>query len=254
MKLRVLIAEDEELSREHLRKLLESEPQIEITAECRSGKEALAAFGWTRPDVLLLDVRLPELDGFGVISALTKEDRPIIIFVTGSESFALRAFESEAADYLLKPFHRERLQAALGRARERLAARKLISEQNEIDSPLDRLTIKSESRISIVRTAEVDWMSAADNYVEIHVGKSRHLMRTTVTALLARLPRKLFARISRSALVNVERVKEIHPQTHGDYFVVMNNGTRLRGSRKYRADFAEMLSGQTSGEAKNNSL
>jgi len=246
MKLRVLIAEDEPLSREHLRSLLESDPQVQIVAECSTGKEALEAIEQTHPDVLLLDVRLPELDGFGVISGLAKGDRPAVIFVTGSESFALRAFESEVADYLLKPFDRERLQTALRRARERLPSPREPDKRSEFVKPLERLTIKSQGRIAIVKAADVDWISAADNYVEIHVGKASHLMRTTITALLVRLPQQLFGRISRSVLVNIERVKEIHPQTHGDYVVVLNNGTRLRGSRKYRADLAEMLTGAES--------
>ena len=247
MKLRVLIVEDEPLSREHLRRLLESDPQVEIVAECANGKEAIRAIHETQPDVLLLDVRLPEVDGFGVISHLKDYRRPAIIFVTGSELFAVRAFESEAADYLLKPFNRERLMMALRRARNRVRPSEQQIQDRDSARGLDRLTIKSQGRIAIVRTSDVDWMCAADNYVEIHVGKSSHLMRTTVQALLARLPQNRFARISRSVLVNVERVNEIHPQSHGDFVVVLSGGRRLRGSRKYREDLGEMLAPSKSG-------
>jgi two-component system LytT family response regulator len=249
MKLRVLIAEDEPLSREHLRRLLESEPQAEIVAECATGKDALEAIEKTHPDVLLLDVRLPELDGFQVIRELDRaQHRPAIVFVTGSDSFAVQAFETEAADYLLKPFDRERLRTALRRVRERLVKAQPPARA-ESEKPLDRLTIKSQGRIAIVKISDVDWISAADNYVEIHVGKTTHLMRATIGSLLARLPQNSFARISRSVLINISHVKEIQLQSHGDYVVVLNSGTSLRGSRKYRADLAELLAGQNEGNA-----
>jgi two-component system LytT family response regulator len=240
MKLRVLIAEDEPLCREHLRRLLQLDPEVEIVAECASGDEALKAIEETQPDVLLLDIKLPEVDGFGVVERLKSKHSAVVIFVTGSELHAVRAFQTEAADYLLKPFDRERLLAALRRARERLTGK----QANKNSELIDRLTIKSPGRIAFLKTSEVDWLCAADNYVEIHAGKVKHLMRTTVSAVLERLPQNRFARISRSVLVNIERVNEIQPQSHGDYLVVLSNGTRLRGSRKYRADLGEMLTGE----------
>jgi two-component system LytT family response regulator len=243
MKLRVLIAEDEPLSREHLLRLLELESQVEIVAECSSGTDALRAIEETDPNLLLLDVRLPELDAFGVVDRLSEHRRPAVIFVTGSELHAVRAFETEAADYLLKPFDGARLTAALRRARERLRAR----ETNNDGESLERLTIKSTGKIALVKTSEVDWLCAAGNYVEIHLGKTSHLMRTTVGALLARLPQERFAQISRSVLVNIERVNEICLQSHGDFLVVLSNGTPLRGSRKYRAGLDEMLNRPSRG-------
>lgn len=240
MKLRVLIAEDERLSREHLRRLLELEPLVEIVGECATGPGALQEIQQNRPDVVLLDVRLPDLDGFGVIRSLAGGAMPAIIFVTGSEQFALQAFEVGAADYLLKPFDRERLQKSLQRVRQQLAPGPQDLSQKQSHRNPDRLTIKSNGRISIVKTAEVDWISAADNYVEIHLGKTSHLMRATIGSITEFLPRN-FARISRSTLVNVDRVKEIHSQAHGDYLVILSNGVRLRGSRTFRANFRELL-------------
>jgi two-component system LytT family response regulator len=251
MKLRVLIADDELLSRERLRQLLQSEPGIEIVAECASGKEALAAIRKELPDLVFLDVRMPDLDGLGVIKALSGTPSPAIIFVTGYDQFALQAFEVRAVDYLLKPFTRDRFQTALGRARKRLQRDSgtqnvsllsdLLASLKARHSPLERITIKSGDRIKLVMVAEIDWICAADNYVELHVGKTSHLLRITITALADQLPQKQFLRIRRSVLVNLERIKEIRSKSHGDSLVILHDGTPLAVSRTYRHNLARLV-------------
>jgi two-component system LytT family response regulator len=250
MKLRVLIAEDEPLSRERLRDLLQAESLIEIVAECATGQGTLVAIRETQPDLVFLDVKMPGLDGFGVIQALNGARSPMIVFVTASERFALRAFDVHAVDYLLKPFDRVRFQLALERARERLKRqegsrsapiRPGAAAAEPRPKALERMTIKSQGRIAFVNISEIDWISAADNYVELHVGASTHLLRTTITALSTELPRTQFVRISRSILVNLDRIKEMRSKSHGDYLVVLHDGTSLVGTRVYRPDLASLL-------------
>jgi len=251
MKLRVIIADDESLSRERLRFLLRDDPEVEIVAECANGKEAVETIKATSPDLLFLDVTMPELDGFGVIESLAGHRLPAIIFVTAYDRFALRAFEVYAVDYLLKPFERGRFQTALERARHRLQAgpdnrtHHLLSEVlatlETRQNGLQRFTIKSQGRLRILNTDEIDWICAADNYAELHAGKSSHLLRKSIASLAAELPQDQFARISRSILVNVRRIKEILPRPHGDCQIVLDGGTRLPGSRNYRSNLARLL-------------
>lgn len=251
MKLRVLIADDEPLSRERLRQFLREDPRAEVVAECASGTEVVGAIREKSPDLVFLDVRMPELDGFGVIAALKGTPLPAIIFVTGYDQFALRAFEVRAVDYLLKPFDRERFQGALQRALEwmRLASdtqRSLrlagvLETMAARPKSVARLTIKSGGRISFVNPDEIDWIRAADNYTELHVGQAAHLLRMTITSLIDQLPQDRFVRISRSLLVNLDRVKEIRPRSHGDYIVMLQDGVRLSGSRNYRRTLVELL-------------
>jgi two-component system LytT family response regulator len=251
VKLRVLIADDEQLSRERLKLFLRTEPGIDIVAECSNGSEAVAAIRQEAPDLAFLDVRMPELDAFGVLQALKDARLPAIILVTAHDQFALRAFEIDAVDYLLKPFDRDRLQAAIRRACRRLrldsgkgqepSPQRSSTSLKPGSKPLERITVKSSGRISIVKTTEIDWVSAADNYVELHVGSKLHLLRTTVTALANRLPQNHFSRISRSALVNLDKIKEIQSKSHGDYFVVLHNGVSLAGTRNYRQGLDELL-------------
>jgi len=251
MKLRVLIAEDELLSRKRLRQFLEAEALTEIVAECVTGQEALNAIRQTHPDIVFLDVKMPDLDGFGVIKGLTGVPLPVIIFVTAYDRFALRAFEVHAADYLLKPFDRERFQLALERARERLKRNRdarnnqplseVLAALEKRPKRLERLTIQSQGRISFVNTTEIDWICAADNYVELHVGDATQLLRRSISALADELANNQFVRISRSHLVNLDRIKEIRSKSHGDYLILLHNGTRLIGSRTYRHNLAPLL-------------
>jgi two-component system, LytTR family, response regulator len=244
MKLRVLIADDEPLGRQRLRYLLRNEPGSEVVAECVSGTETVNSIRKNTPDLVFLDVMMPELDGFGVLEALKGIRLPAIIFVTAYDRFAVRAFEANAVDYLLKPFARERFQSALHRARERLrlghsniseqSILKLLMDVGKRVKPLERLTIKSDGRITLLNTAEIDWVRAADNYVELHVASASHLLRMTMTELASQLSPSRFVRISRSYLVNLDQIKEMRSASHGDYVIVLQNGTKLLGTRNYR--------------------
>ncbi len=243
MKIRTLIVDDEPLARERLRQLLRDEPEVEIAGECSNGLEAAAAIRAMRPRLVFLDVQMPELDGFGVLSRIEEGAMPVIVFVTAHDEFALRAFEVHAADYLLKPFNRERFQTALRRALERarrsddttLQERQtaLLTELASAKSE-ERLVVKSGGRIEWVRTEEIWWIEAADNYVELHLEKKSHLLRETLNALEARLAPGEFVRISRSVIVNKSRVRELQRLFYGSYAVILRNGVKLTLSRRYR--------------------
>ncbi|HKX62536.1 MAG TPA: LytTR family DNA-binding domain-containing protein [Verrucomicrobiae bacterium] len=256
MKLRVVIADDEPLGRERLRLFLQTEPHAEIVAECRNGIEAVEAIRKTSPDLVFLDVKMPELDGFGVLEALADIPLPAIVFVTAYDQFAVRAFEANAVDYLLKPFDRERFEMAFRRAHQRLQHRpkKPTQTKNHLLSDvlaslqanptrLERLTVKSGKRITIVKTADIDWLRAADNYTELHVGNATHLLRLTIGALAAQLPTQ-FVRISRSILVNLTRIAEIRSKSHGDCLVILEDGTQLTASRSHRPNLLRLLNNQ----------
>lgn len=244
MKIRTLIVDDEPLARERLSKLLEQEADIEVVGEAASGPEALKAIQELSPGLVFLDVQMPELDGFGVLARLTTEPKPAVIFVTAHDQFALRAFEVHAVDYLLKPFDRERFHTALRRAlthirsqssgelNQRLSA--LLSDLKPEPKTAERIAIKSGGKVLFLKIEEIDWIEAADNYVSLHVGNESHLHRETLSALESQLPSGKFLRISRSTIVQVERIKELHPLFHGEYTVVLRNGARLTLSRSYR--------------------
>lgn len=253
MNLRVLIADDEFLSRERLRRFLAEERGIEIVAECSNGVEAVAAIRQIAPDLVFLDVKMPGLDGFGVLKEFQGPVAPAIVLVTAHDQFALLAFEAGAVEYLLKPFDRERFQTALRRASRRLSRgagvgepvplRESKAEAVANSAPLERIIVKSQGSISFVNTSEIDWIGAAGNYAELRVGKTAHLTRTTINSLAARLPPDRFARIARSVLVNVDRIKEIRAKSHGDCVIILKDGTRLIGSRNYRRALMELLAG-----------
>lgn len=258
MRIRTLIVDDEPLARERLHTLLEGEPDIDLVGECANGTEALAAVHRDRPDLIFLDVQMPELDGFGVVAQLQDEPMPAIVFVTAYDRFALKAFEVHALDYLLKPFDRERFATALERARKLVLQRHsgdlskrlsslitdLRPEKNE-PKYVDRLAIKTEGRVLFFKIDEIDWIEAADNYVSVHVGTEEHLHRETMSSLETKLPPTRFLRISRSTIVNLERIKEMQPMFHGDYVVILKNGTRLNLSRNYRDKLNHILGKST---------
>ncbi len=253
MKIRVLIVDDEPLARERVRKLLEGVPEAECIGECPDGASAVEAIRRESPDLVLLDVQMPELDGFGVLAQITGARMPAIIFVTAHDQFALKAFEVHAVDYLLKPFDKERFKVALSRAvdqirhheagelSQRLSA--LLAEVRPDPKPkhIDRLAIKSSGRVVIVKVADIDWVEAADNYVSLHVGNEQHLHRETMSSLESQLPSEKFMRISRSTIVNVDRIKELQPLFHGEYAVILRNGTKLTLSRSYRDKLDELM-------------
>jgi two-component system LytT family response regulator len=250
MKIRTLIADDEPLARERLRTWLQAEPDIELAAECGDGRQAVEAIRREKPDLLFLDVQMPELDGFGVLEELGEAAPPAIIFVTAYDQFAVKAFEVHAVDYLLKPFDRDRFRAALHRAIEQLQRPGAASVQEQLaalradlrppEKPPARLAVKTEGRLLLIRPAEIDWIEAADNYVILHVGTQSHLLRETMTSILGRLDPAKFLRISRSTIVNVDQIKELQPLFHGDHVVLLRNGAKLTLSRNYRDKLKEL--------------
>jgi len=243
MKVRTLIVDDESLARERLRQLLQDEPEIELVGECADGTKALEAIQKQSPDLIFLDIQMPELDGFGVLQAMTSTPAPVVVFVTAHDKFALRAFEVHAADYLLKPFDRERFKKALARALDRVKHREgaaqqaqaaVLAELKPPSRPLERLAVKTSGKVIFVKLEDVDYIESAHNYVEVHVDKQSHLLRETLNSIEARLPAEKFVRISRSVIVHIERVKELQPLFYGEYAVTLHNGTRLTLSRRYR--------------------
>jgi two-component system LytT family response regulator len=244
MRIRTLIVDDQLLAREQLRRMLKDEPDVEIVGMPASGPEAVEAINRLAPDLVFLDVRMPELDGFEVLSQVQPSQMPAVIFVTADDDSALRAFEVHALDYLVKPCAPDRLRKALERARDRLASKQTSQMQLRLAALLedlsaepkraDRLAVKSDGRIILVRLADIAWVEAADNYVKMHTGAEEYLWRGTLNSLETRLPGDRFVRISRSTIVNLEQIKELHPMFHGEYIVVLRNGARLTLTRSYR--------------------
>ena len=251
MKIRTIIVEDEPLARERMLNLLETDDDIEVCAECGDGRSAVEKITALAPDLVFLDIQMPELDGFGVLAELTLPKLPAVVFVTAYDHFALKAFEVHAVDYLLKPFDRERFREALQRAKARIAStqtqpagenlRALLADLRPDAKALQKIAIKSTGRVTFVKVEDIDWVEAADNYVDIHAGSASHLLRETMTALSARLPAEKFVRINRSCIVNLERVKELQPLFHGEYTILLNDGTKLTLSRNYRGSLSRLM-------------
>jgi two-component system LytT family response regulator len=251
VKIRTLIVDDEPLGRERIRTLLADDPEIEVTGECPDGRQAIADIERHKPDLVFLDVQMPEVDGFAVLDAIAGERMPAIIFVTAYDRYAVQAFEVQALDYLLKSFDRERFQAALQRAKEEIRRSKegflnerlagLLEDLQTKQKRLTRLVVKSAGRIVFLRVEEIDWVEAADNYVRVHAGRESHLLRETLQSLESRLSPEKFLRIHRSTLVNLDRIRELRPIFHGDYLVRLNDGTELTLSRNYREKLLEPL-------------
>jgi len=246
--MRVLIVDDERLARSRLRALLdEHAPDAEVVGECATGAEALAAIETLAPELVLLDVQMPEMDGFGVIEAVGAEQMPLVIFATAFDEYALQAFDVCALDYVTKPIDRERFADAVRRARQRLTTppaasapdtkaqlQPLVEHLGRQSQRSARLAIKTEGRLLFLRTAEIDWVEAVDNYAKLHVGKETYTVRDTLSRLEQRLPAGRFLRVHRSTIVNVDRVKEIQPWFQGDWVLILHDGTRLTTGRSYR--------------------
>ena len=232
MPIRTLIVDDEPLGRQRLRGLLDADPDVEVVGECADGAEALAALRSEPCDLVFLDVEMPGLSGLDVARRLGPQRLPAIVFVTAHRDYALPAFEVRAVDFLLKPFDRARFQQTMGWAKEQLAR---TGEAQPAGKPLERVTIKSGGRIYFVKAEDIDWVEAAGNYLRLHSGGQTHLLRETLSNLAARLDPERFWRIHRSTLVNVDRVQELQPLFHGDYAVILRDGTQLTLSRSYRA-------------------
>src|SRR5882672_5226659 len=244
-RIRTIVVDDEAPARARIRQLLKTEPDFELVAECANGREAVAAILAQRPDLLFLDVQMPRLSGLEVCDAIRSAPAlPLIIFVTAYDEHALKAFELHAIDYLLKPFDRQRFQNALNHARgqlrhdqDRLPEQRLEALLSDFRSGLfknDRLVFKENGRVIFVRPETIDWVEADGNYVRLHAGNDSHYVRATLAWFQAQLPPDAFMRISRSTLVNLDRVKELQPVFYGDYVVLLHNGSRLNMSRNYR--------------------
>lgn len=232
--IRVLVVDDEPLARSNLLHSLRQRDDVEILGECESSSTALDIIRRDRPDLVFLDVRMPEYDGFDILEMLGA-DAPAVIFVTAYDEYALKAFETGALDYLLKPFTNARFARALDRARERIAQRR----QPPVYT--DRFTIKSAGRVSFLSASAVDWIEAADYYASLHVGPKTHLLRRSMNDLDSDLDPARFCRIHRSTIVNLDRVREIRFDSDAEYEAVLADGTKLRMSRRYRKDLESRL-------------
>ena len=253
--IRIVIADDEPLARQRIRTLLEDRRDVGIVGEARDGAEAVDTILRERPDVVFLDVKMPELDGFEVIAALdemSQADAPAIVFVTAFGEFAVKAFEVRALDYLLKPFDRARLDRALESAASRRAARtgsapfdpalrELLAMLRTEERREERFLIRSGHRMYFVLASDIDWADAAGNYIRLHANGRAHLHRDTMKALETRLDPRRFVRIHRSAIVNIDRIAQIEPYVHGEYVVTMRDGTRLTSSRAHSAGLRALL-------------
>ncbi|MGH7620471.1 MAG: LytR/AlgR family response regulator transcription factor [Gemmatimonadaceae bacterium] len=232
--MRALIADDEAPARSKVRRLLEAAPDVEIVGEASTGREAVAAIKRSRPDIVFLDIQMPGIDGFGVVDAV-EGDGPYIVFVTADDTKALRAFEVGAVDYLLKPFTPERFSQVLDRARGRLAAPTSANGPLLERAPLKRLLVSNNGRAVFLAVERIDRIESERNYVVIHVGRDAYRLRAPIGSIASRLDPAQFLRANRSTLVRLDAVREMHEWSHGDYRVVMQDGTELIWSRRYRA-------------------
>ena len=258
-KIRTLVVDDEPMARERVLSLLTVEDDVEVIGECVNGPQAIAAIQRQSPDLVFLDIQMPGCNGFEVIQTVGADRMPTVVFITAYDEYALRAFEVHALDYLLKPFGRDRFQETLKHAREALdrrragdLGRRLLALVHDIkpeqqgqeraaQERLDRLVVKSGGRVFFLRTDEIDWIEAAGNYVRLHLGEESHLFRETMNNMESRLDARRFARIHRSRIVNIERIRELQPWFNGEYVVILRNGTRLTLSRDYRERLQEQL-------------
>jgi two-component system LytT family response regulator len=245
----VLIVDDEPLAREGLRMLLTGDPQVAAIREAKNGREAVTAIRERPPDLVFLDVQMPEMDGFGVVQEVVQElgpeRMPAVVFVTAHDQYAIRAFEINALDYLLKPVTAERFLQSLERAKARLSSgeemgRRMVALLEAMAHPslyAKRLAVRSGTKTLFVPVDDIEWIQAAENYVELHVGagvgSACHLLQATMSTLEASLDPEIFLRIHRSLIVNVGRIKELQPAGHGEYVVVLRSGVRLQSGRSY---------------------
>jgi len=234
-KIRALVVDDEPLARSNVVVLLRLDPEIEIVSECGSGVEALAEIRSRKPDLVFLDVQMPECDGFDVLEMLGGDLPPAVVFVTAYDQYALRAFEAGALDYVLKPFDNARFERALGRAKER------IHRGKEQPKKIERLAIKNAGQVSFLKISEIDWIEAADYYACLHVGAKSHLLRRSIADLEQELDESVFCRIHRSTIVNLDRIRGLKLNEDGEYEVLLDGGTELRMSRRYRKELQSRL-------------
>jgi two-component system LytT family response regulator len=251
MRLTVLIVDDEPLAREGLRMLLADDPEIATVQEAKNGREAVQRVREGQPDLVFLDVQMPEMDGFSVAHEIGPDQMPAVVFVTAHDQYAIRAFEINAIDYLLKPVTVERFVQSLARAKARLRtsepheeSRQILSLLETIASPtryLKRMAVQTAGKTSFIGVEDVDWIRAAENYVELHVAQASHLLHVTMNTLEKSLDPETFVRIHRSLIVNLRRVKEIQPASHGDYVLLLHSGVRLQSGRTYHEKIRALM-------------
>jgi two-component system, LytTR family, response regulator len=253
--LRVIIADDERLARTKLHILLESEPEVQLVAECEDGRQTISAIHTHLPDLLLLDIQMPDLDGFQVLNEVPPGEMPVVIFTSAHDQYAIRAFEAHALDYLLKPFDQERLHHSIERAcsevrksGDREITHRIMdllsrvrSETRSGTEPEGRLVIRAKGRVIFLNLDEIDWVEAAANYVRLNVGKESYFFRETISRIAERLNPNLFIRIHRSTIVNVRKIKELIPVNSGEYIVILKTGKELSCSRGYRAGLQSVI-------------
>lgn len=253
MTVHVVIADDEPMGRQRLVRLLQAEPETDVVAACADGEEAVEAIREHAPDVVLLDVQMPLLDGFEVVAALGEARQPAVIFVTAHDQYAVRAFEVHAFDYLLKPVDQDRLREAMarasatpGRISQSSTTRRILSLLEELSARerargRDRLVVRTPERSFFLRSETIDWIEAAGKFVHLHVGRSMHALRESMAELEQELDPARFLRISRSVIVNLDRIQEIQPWFQGDYVLILTDGTRLTSTRGYRDNMRRLL-------------
>jgi two-component system LytT family response regulator len=235
--IRALVVDDEALARRNVTVLLQGDPDVGSIEECGSGVEAIDVIRSRKPDLVFLDVQMPECGGFDVLEILGAELPPTIIFVTAYDSYALRAFEAGALDYLLKPFDNARFGRALLRAKEKLARYRPVEPQ-----PARRLVVRTPGQLLFLDVSEIDWIEAASYYACLHVGRDTHIIRRTLADLEKDLGEENFIRIHRSIIVNLDRIHGMELQSSGEYEVLLKSGERLRLSRRYRKRLEERMS------------
>jgi two-component system, LytTR family, response regulator len=242
--IKVLVVDDEFLGRERIRSLLGEHADIKIVGECVNGREAVEAIQNLKPDLVFLDVQMPKIDGCEVVEIIGPENMPMVIFVTAYDEYAIQAFEINAVDYLLKPFDKERFEKAVDRAKREIKTQELLTEikgnlrksSKEIETEpqfLKRVPVKSASGTTFVPTEEIDWIAASGHYLELHTGNKTHLIREKLSVMEGKLDPQVFMRIHRSTIVNLERIKSLHPMFNGDQLVILKNGRELNLSRNY---------------------
>lgn len=251
IKIRTLIVDDEKLAREKIARLLGDISEIEIVGACENGLEAVSFIERHQPDLVFLDIEMPGLDGFGVLKDISNEVLPVFVFVTAYSEFAVKAFEVNAVDYLLKPFNESRLRLAVDKVKAQIESASpkerekkilaLLEDLKTKDKFAERLVVKDSGRMLLIKTKEVDWIEAAGNYVKLHIGKSAYMLRETMKKLELKLNPKKFVRIHRSTLVNIDRITELQPLFSGDYSILLDDKTELSMSRHYQKSLRKLL-------------
>ena len=246
-RIRALVVDDEPLAREMIREMLEDDSDVEIVAECANGREAIEAIKSNQPDVVFLDIQMPELGGFEVLESFERQAIPYVIFVTAYDQYAVRAFEVHAFDYLLKPFDRERFDTAWQRVKKQIKLHQtgerdrhilaLLEELKSGPRHLERLVIKNGGRGFFLNVQDIYCIEAEGNYVRVYDNQKGYLLRETISSLEEQLDPKQFRRIHRSAIVKIDKIKEMQPWFHGEYRIIMENGKQLTLSRNYRSNF-----------------